>query len=244
MGTTVALGWVHPGEVSSAFMRSVLDFVVSESLRGKQNRYGGFVEITSGPRIASARNNIVEAFLDQLSADWLLMIDADMVFRPEAVDTLLKAADPVLRPVVGGLCFGGGRGGDIFPTIYVMTPEEPCKIIEDYPENALCEVDATGAAFLLMHRDVLEKMRAEYADHPYPWFVEGTIYKNISFGEDWAFCMRVKQMGLPIHVHTGAKTGHIKPHVLDEATFASHRNRRAEIGEEAIKAEHRKQVNG
>lgn len=228
---SLILGWVHPGHVSARFMDSVIDTLVADARRGSFSRIierGGTTACGSGPRIANARNMVVQRFL-LTEANWLLMIDTDMVFRPHDVQRLIEAADPEERPIVGGLCFGGGRSDRIYPTMYrLVKPEDdgsPVQVIETYPSNGLCGVDATGAAFLLMHRAVLEKMGAEYAG-PAPWFVEGTVYHGLSFGEDWAFCMRAKQMGYPVFVHTGVKIGHEKPLVLDELAFLEYKSRR------------------
>src|SRR5450756_755286 len=50
-----------------------------------------------------------------------------------------------------------------------------------------------------MHRSTLLTIGAKYGK-PAPWFSEGTIYKGLTFGEDWAFCMRAKDLGIPIYV--------------------------------------------
>lgn len=218
------LGYVHPGQVSAQFMQSVMDLFIADENRGSRSRLvrrGAILAVGSGPRIASARNDVVRGFL-RTSAEWLLMVDTDMVFTPADVDALFQVADPVERPLVGGLCFGGGRAGIVFPTLYVLQPPidgaPPVRVVENYPDDALCRVDATGAAFLLGHRSVYEPMGEHYGE-PAPWFVEGTVYHGLSFGEDWAFCMRAKDMGVPLYVHTGVKIGHMKAQVLDERSF-------------------------
>lgn len=216
---SLVIGWVHPGHVSARFMDSMLDTIRADAARGTHSRIKGTIACSSGPRIASARNGVVQRFL-AMDANWLLMVDTDMVFRPADVTRLLDSASED-KPIVGGLCFGGGRTERIYPTMYRLRKpehgESPVEIITDYPEG-MCEIDATGAAFLLMHRQALEKIGAEYAGVA-PWFIEGSVYHGISFGEDWAFCMRAKQLGFPIYVHTGVKIGHEKPQVIDEATF-------------------------
>ena len=67
-----------------------------------------------------------------------------------------------------------------------------------------------------------------------PWFAEGTVYKGMSFGEDTAFCIRAMSVGIPIHVHTGAKIGHVKPQIMDEAAYKRFRTRLKDEGTESF----------
>ena len=100
--------------------------------------------------------------------------------------------------------------------------------VEDYPRNKLVKVLATGAAFLLVHRQVFEHMRQPYpkgfgtdsngVSNPFPWFVEGTN-RGVQFGEDVAFCMRASSLGYGVYVHTGVKIGHLKTIELNEEVW-------------------------
>src|ERR1051325_3042762 len=209
----IAVGYISPGQVATRFMDSYVDLVLTEP------RVSARISMVSGPRIASARNDVVRTFLDMESKpQWLLMLDSDMSFDPEIVQQFLDIAHEKIRPVVGGLCFGGGRVGTPFPTLYRMTnptkgKSKVTEVIEDYPKDALCKVDATGAAALFVCRDVFMQMYDKFGtmpdghSNPQPWFAE-TIYQGHEYGEDWTFCMRLKQMGIPLYVHTGIKLGH------------------------------------
>lgn len=224
----IVIGYVSPGQVSTRFMDSFDD------LRCKDNRVTGRISIISGPRITQARNDICCQFLSMSDKQqWLLMLDSDMTFDSDIVERLLDASHEKLRPVVGGLCFGGGRVGVPFPTLYKLTDPAKTKgklteVIKEYPKDALVKVDATGAACLFMHRDLLVQMKDKFAlmpdghNNPHPWFSE-TIYKGQPYGEDWSFCMRLKQMNVPLYVHTSIKLGHIKTHLYDEEFYFSRR---------------------
>lgn len=239
MSDKIAVAYIHPGTLSAPFVQSLLDLVTDDMQRGDKARIGRTINLSSGPRIAHARNQVVNTFLKDTTCDWLLMVDTDMVFTPKDVDDLLEVAQKSSRPAIGGLCFGGGRGR-VFPTLYRLrkTTEEnpdPVEVIEDYPADAVVKVDATGAAFLLIHRGVLKLMGTKFALKidddgnyvgPSPWFIEGSSYKGMEFGEDWAFCMRLKEMGVDVFVHTGVKIGHVKPAIIDEAAFFEYRAKR------------------
>lgn len=222
---TVVAAYLHGGHVAHSFHHSCRNLWIWDATHHR--RIIGFIGQECGAgRITDGRNDVVRRFL-ATDAEWLLFIDSDMGFDPDAVDRLVAAADPVDRPVVGGLCFGQRRGavgpaGSVrlqqFPTIYqwVMGGITGCAPIHDYPADSLVRCDATGAAFLLIHRSALETLRGRY-DEPRPWFDE-MIQAGRVFGEDLTFCWRLRESGVPLHVHTGVRTSHYKHGYLTDET--------------------------
>jgi GT2 family glycosyltransferase len=173
----------------------------------------------SGPNIATGRNQLVNTFLTEYSAPWLLMLDTDMVFGADTARRLIDAADPAGRPVVGALCFSQNHEGPPYSTMYDLTEPEPGRLAfarrSKWPENECAEVSATGAACLLMHRDALGKVAASSGDIAAPWFREVPVGAPLSLmGEDMTFCLRCAAAGIPVHVHTGVQVGHVKPVML------------------------------
>jgi GT2 family glycosyltransferase len=168
-----------------------------------------------GPNISTARNKIAADFLTR-TAPWLLMCDTDMVFPGDALDRLIAAADPVGRPVVGGLCYSPvAGGGGPYPTMYELVEKGPGRIgfirPETVPEDRLVRLSATGTGFLLIHRSALEKVRDTSGDEAAPWFREMPAGEPLALmGEDLTFCLRLGAAGIPVHVHTGIKVGHMK----------------------------------
>lgn len=202
--------------------------------------------LACGPRIAAARNQLTKMMLEHpAKPDWLLMIDSDMCFPHDLVDRLLEVADPIDVPILGGLCFGGHPDGVVFPTIYrLRTENEDGQIMEtvhDYPPNELVVCDATGAACLLVHRDVLETMEKRLPPgHPMPWFAESVhmpagAKKGIEFGEDWHFCMQARAAGFPIHVHTGIELTHVKPCFMGSRHHKRYLELKAQVGDDGVR---------
>lgn len=233
MSDSVAIAWCDPGEVSGRFMASVLDIThasTTDLLSGVRDFHQvvGYLHLESGPMIAKARNQLVSTFLEKDSfkdTEWLLMLDADMTFDENLVRDLLanvrNANGKVMYPVMGGLCFGGGHGS-IFPTMYrVVEPEtnhgNAISIVSEYSDGEMVNVDATGAACLMIHRGVLEHLQRVH-EEPLTWFAPG-VYKGMEYGEDWTFCMRVRKLGYPITVNTAVKVGHMKSVELNEAMY-------------------------
>lgn len=209
----VFVGYCSPGQVSALFCDSLTNLLLFDHRNhGRILRWGGVVSEVSGPRIANARTELVDAFLDhpgEPKVEWFWMLDSDMVFAPDTLERLLEVADPETVPIVGGLCFAGNHGGRVYPTLYVRTGNGlEMDRVDDYPPDSLVKVDATGAACLLIHRSVFEAM-AEVYPRPYPWFAE-TATESVQFGEDITFGLRAGSLGFPTHVHTGIEVLHHK----------------------------------
>lgn len=210
----VAVGYVHGGTVRAEFLASLL--ALARKPPGGA-RVDVFLAAPSGPNISEARNLVVRRFLEETRAPWLLMCDTDMVFTPADVDKLAAAADPAARPVLGALCFSqDGQTGEQHPTMYELVEQDGQPGFARYrawPEDACMPVGATGAAFLLMHRDPLAAVEKASGDRAAPWFRESVIRAAL-VGEDMTFCLRCGVAGIPVHVHTGVRIGHMKTTML------------------------------
>lgn len=143
------------GSVTGGTMQSFLD------LRSHSERQGlGNVlwRTVPGTLVEKARNDAVREML-KANAQWLLFIDADMVFPPDALLRLLHVAYTPGSPVdvVGGYCTLKGEWS--LPTIDTGTGTWESW----FPGSGVVEVIRTGAAFLLIKRHVFERMSD-------PWF--------------------------------------------------------------------------
>ena len=182
----------------------------------------GDVVSISGSLVAAARNGIVRHFLAG-TCDWLFMVDDDMRFPPDVLPALLAHADPRERPIVGGLCFKVHRDGDVEPTLYrlALEPHTHLRVVADWQRGALVQVDATGAACLLVHRSVFEAMED-------PWFATGELAGE-QLGEDTTFCLSARRAGFPIHVASSVDVGHVKPHAFGVADYERQLAERAQV---------------
>lgn len=226
----VVLAYLHPGDVSAAFMASTVRCLMYEAARTGQ--VPGTIErrARSG-RIANARNELTAAFLAS-NGDWLWFVDADMGFPANALEHLLASADRQERPVVGALCFGSRVEGfddhtnaeqfGCFPTLYVWA-ETGFRNVENYPRDSLFKVSATGAACILIHRSALETMRTTFGENW--WSLMDHPITGDGLSEDTAFCVRAIAAGLPIYANTAVKTSHDKGGVFltEQAWDAQHR---------------------
>lgn len=218
--TTLAIGYVHDTKgPSHSWYVSMWASKNFDAKHGRMIRCELATQLSKVDGLGPARNEVVRQFLDT-DYEWLLMVDRDMGWAPDAVHRLLSAADPAERPIVGGLCFAAwaaepdGMGGyrvDPVPTIYRRN-ETGFGLLELYPADMVIRADATGAAFLLIHRSVLEKIGPD-------WFTPLVKDGKTEFGEDFSFCVRAGRAGFPLHIHTGVRTTHHKEMWLGEPDY-------------------------
>lgn len=207
--TSLIIGYPHGREVAHVFMDSMIRCIAELPpglMRAIQAVGAGAFSLDR------ARNEIVERFL-ATDAEWLLQIDTDMKWAPQDVLDLLKTADRRHRPVVGALCFklqgmNEDYGAILIPTLYRKDEHGETRPVLTY--KGVERVDATGAAFLLIHRDVLTKMGGN-------WFSHHPEQETAS--EDWAFSLRLRDAGFPLHVDTRIRIGHEKAVVFGEPEY-------------------------
>ena len=213
----VSIGSCDPGTVNGAFAYRLIQLAQARSAR-----LGPFVRVKGSGLLSKQRNRVVKQFLDGTKSDWLLLIDSDEQLSLEAFDKLLETAHDKERPVVAGLVFAGfGIEGAPYPkpvpAIFQDAPEGFLPLYK-YDKDSVFEIDAAGTGCLLIHRSVLEKMR-ETADKnqgtDWCWFWDGPLDGNW-IGEDLLFCRRIRALGFPIYVNTGAILPHQKSYWLDE----------------------------
>jgi hypothetical protein len=211
---SAVIGYVHPGTVRAEFCASLLAVCMEGA-----TQVVSVLAVGSGPNISHARNMVCRKFLEQGEADWLFTVDTDMWFPAGTVDRLIAAADPVERPVLGALCFSENTDdpqAPPYPTMYELTERDGDLAFIRYkhwPEDAVMQVSGTGAAALLIHRSALEAVEKRSGDVAAPWFRESQT-KTALMGEDLTFCLRCAAAGIPVHVHTGVKAGHMKTTML------------------------------
>lgn len=231
----IALLTVSGGHPAFEFTQSSLNLLNHDMAHaGHIQRYGGRLFQRGSSRLPQARCLLVDQFLALPPVrgkpiEWALLIDDDMEFAPDVADRMLKTAHDEDVHLVGGLAFVGGHGsGEMYPTMYAMdaiaTKEKGSIVLarmERYPRGSRVGVDATGAAALLVHREVFEKMAAKYQGEMFPWFADGSE-NGISYGEDVVFCLRARMLGYKLIVDTTIPFGHVKTQVLNEELYRLH----------------------
>lgn len=220
------LAYCRSENVDGSYHDSVVNMLLHDRDHG--NHVANTIAYETGPRLARARCEVVRRFLEDTDAPLLCWFDTDMVPPVDFLERIVPLIDPVERPIVGGLCFAGGRT-KIVPTIYVISREEGealhSETMLSYPSDRLIEVGGTGCACVVIHRSVFEKIAAFMPDdNPLPWY-QDVVVEGKDWGEDLIFCLRGRAVGARVWIHTGVRVGHRKKWTIDERAFINYANR-------------------
>ena len=159
----------------------------------------GLIEVRTcrGTVIHHARNRLIansSLVHPKLEYEYYLCLDSDIGFT---VDQLQKLIDHNL-PIVSGAYVKNGQitGG--------WLEDRTVRWIKD--GSGLHAVDWVGCGFLLIKREVLEKM-------PAPWFqfIEERRGENyITYSEDVWFCKKARELGYNIYIDLDCRLEHFK----------------------------------
>jgi GT2 family glycosyltransferase len=171
--------------------------------------------------LASKRNRAVEAFL-QADAEWLVFIDDDQVFDPDAIHRLIADADPVERPILSAVIIAERGKGLRFSPACAAWDGKTFRLYNHISTDHFWRVGSVGTGFVAIHRTVLEAIAEKHADDAWRWFKFAqwvTDGKPDILGEDYTFSLRAQALGYSCHVDTRVHVGHVKQRVLTARDF-------------------------
>jgi len=217
----------YGGKIDQPFMQCVLHTLGTTNVIA-------FIDFLPGDSLVNrARNNLAHNFLRgydedtprgtkaRRQYDWMLFIDTDLIFQPEAVTSLYE--------------LGLKKGPGIFAGTYPIKQLKPKVVFNNMPgctpdKDGVVEVREAGTGFMMIHRDVYTQMIAKFGDEmrfetdmgdqggpraiKYDFFTVGVRtdpllgYKRF-LSEDWYFCQRWREMGNKIWMLTTIQCGHI-----------------------------------
>ena len=214
--------WCDNGTVDGKFMEGVVYSLLTAGLPITS------AQRVQGNQIGRQRQTAFDVWHRQTDFDWLLWVDSDIVLTNEALQKVWESAHPVERPIVSGTYFISKQMESSimqpYPALF-MKHEGGDKYLMSYvhplPPDQLLKVDYAGFGFLLMHRSVADKMREHHGDISF--FIESMDEanndKDTFVGEDIQFFMKMREAGIPLHVHTGATVKHMKRFAYDEEFY-------------------------
>lgn len=166
---------------------------------------------TAGRMHAHIAREILADEALKLGADYLYMIDDDMMLPVDCFERLLAHDVDIVAP----LAFM--RKPPHHPVIYTVREgwDSAARMayfqnfsVKTYPKDKLVECDAVGFGAVLIKTSVLRAIEK-------PWFATWS-----RVGEDIGFCHKAKKAGIKIHCDTALKLGHLgDPIVVDEACY-------------------------
>jgi hypothetical protein len=215
MQETVSIAWCDNGMVDGKFMQGVTDVMLKSGVTFSSTLR------SQGNQIARQRQTVIDYWYEKSKSEWLLWVDSDVVISPETFRLLWDNKDAKERPLVSGVYFTTENPEEPLmipmPTVFSFTNKGDGTFglarMHPLPKNQLIKVDAAGFGFILMHRSIVEKVKAVAPDGQ--MFMEmgrGTKF----IGEDIFFFALCDKAEVPLHCHTGALAPHMKRFSFDE----------------------------
>jgi hypothetical protein len=207
-GPKVLLGYPVGTSELVCFSDSLRLLMQYEGMKPEGPLLAGIVR-EQGLYVDDNRNRLVEhLFKAPQSVKWLLMIDTDIEFKPYILELMLELAENHdLKILAASVPIGQTHEtcafffGDVPGRMHVVTrlPHGPLRPLR---------VDAIATACTLIHRDVFEAMAEKLGPC---WFTRFSVpdpdskqdgpiesRRDLTLGEDIAFCYRAKSLGMPI----------------------------------------------
>jgi hypothetical protein len=166
--------------------------------------------------IDHARNCIVQTFLQNSDADWLVMIDDDQVV-PENFWQLCMVKD---ADVVSALTYVWVGNGDPAAMLrvnnYGVDAKNQCYNLQMPPKEVQqpYQVPIVGTGCIAIRRRVLAPRPHGVGDSPF--YFTNLENRKVMGGEDINFSVECNRAGFTLAVHPGVVFDHIKPIPLSQ----------------------------
>lgn len=187
------------------YIKSLANLIIHTQAAGHEvayiNEHGGLYD---------ARDRICQRTMRE-HFDYMLQIDSDMTFPPDALCRFLDRNVDVITGVYVG------KEEKHKPVLFteLHKDDENCGPyglkhgLNELMKDDLFEVAGCGAGFLLVREHIIRLMRI----HKHEWF---RPYDGL--GEDVSFCQRCTEMGIKIYADKSIPMGHTKytEYMLDD----------------------------
>jgi len=227
-------GMINEGYAQSLYMLPIL-FA----------QYGvasGYITIANESLVTRARNELVHAFM-QTDATHLMFIDADIKFDPKSIIRMLSADKDVvvgaypLKQLDWDKVLEVAKEKTLTPrdaareaAMYVINVHKPDptlvgKTVDVQIQNGLLEVYDAGTGFMLIKREVIERMIKAYPETKYYSDKDVTLSpeQNTRYAlfdtvidedkrylsEDYTFCRRWQRLEGKIHLDVNTVLDHV-----------------------------------
>jgi GT2 family glycosyltransferase len=178
-----------------------------------------YLEADRGGDITEKREKQVQIGME-MGCTHIILLDADMVYPPQFLEDLFLLLEDG-ADLAGIVCYRGYPPYN--PLIWHPTEERHLRPFEDYQFGDIVDAGATGAACLLVKREVFEKVER-------PWFrfqmeekEQGGKVIIMRRGEDTYFTRKATKAGFKLRISTKYDIGHLREMAVDRhfwITFA------------------------
>lgn len=153
-----------------------------------------YLKLKMGSILPQLREELVESALQLPDVDRLIFLDSDQTFPPDVLFGLLRHEHEFVALNIPTKMFPSAPTARLKGNVLVYSSET---------SPAVGEVWRVGLGVAMIRRSVFQKIQK-------PWFQ--ILYRDGKLtGEDWWFCERLEEAGIPIMVdhRLSLKVGHI-----------------------------------
>lgn len=217
-----------------------------------------WLDTVRGSLLHKSRNEMVNPVTHKAGTDrwydYVMFIDSDMAWQVDWVCDLVKQSVEFDLPIHSGLCVR--KRSPYRPAIFTVNPKTgylTSPVINpdvfDRIQNSggdikqrIHDVDAVGAAFVLIRRDVIEAIKPPWFFYKYlgcggpsatnvdPETTLGDTGEDLYFlGEDVFFCVKAAEHGFKTTVDLGMWIGHVGDYIYDMTDHIADLRHRAEM---------------
>jgi len=163
------------------------------------------------PNTAANRNTI----LNLHEGAYMVQIDADMTFPPNALEQLIDTAEKFPNAVITG--FGCVGNSPNFPAIYKWDGDKmEAHPTADWPDEPF-DVGVCGSFGFLVPDNIVKVLGNQAFNHI---IVENNETKKTKEIEhDFAFCIRAQENGFRIVCNPDIEFGHIRPYPIGKSDW-------------------------
>ncbi len=149
------------------------------------------IDNPKGSILSRSRQLIVKRALG-MDATHLLFIDSDMVFPPNLLHKLLEWDEQIVACNCATKQLPANPTARLKDDTVAGTP-----LYTEEESEGLKEVWRVGTGVMLVNMEVFEKIEAPY------WEIVWKEEVNDYQGEDWTFCEKLSEAGIPLYVDQG-----------------------------------------
>lgn len=211
---SVALLMPCGGPVEPRVLQSTINLVTSAQFQGITVRQVG---VTDRTLVHTARNILAKGFLET-ECEWAFWVDSDMILEARTIPLMIKRAQELNAKLLTGIYYK--RLGQHHPVLWrkqlqskdgkvLRTMRDRYSHMTVFPGGIggkPFKVDVAGFGCVLMHREVLEKMKAPYFRFD---FFEGENGETLEASEDFYFFVNAKDAGYDLWAVPELKCGHL-----------------------------------
>lgn len=220
---------MYGGMGNSMFMSSLLRLQEQFILRGMNFQHAFMMNESL---IDRARNSLVNTFLTQSDAEYLLFVDADIQFRAEDVLAMMSYDKQLICgpypkksinwPIVIAAIKSGVENPEVIENLigeYVFTPLD-----EETEERQVIRVSEAGTGLMIIHRSVFEAMMKAFPENAYVSDHSADVHNGLErkmfaffrtgiedgryLSEDYYFCHKWREIGGDVWLFPWAQTIH------------------------------------